>query len=143
MRISKDKYYLGVAEAILARSTCLRRKYGAVIVREDEIKSTGYNGSCRGEDNCIDAGYCAREVMNVPKGERYELCVAVHAEQNAILSAGREKTIGSTLYIVGKEVSTDEYANPNPCLICRRFIKNAGIVRVVGLFNNEITELEI
>lgn len=143
MRISKDEYYLGIAEAVLARSTCLRRKYGAVVVKEDSVKSTGYNGSCRGEDNCIDVGYCKRDKMNIPKGERYELCVAIHAEQNAIISAGRDNTIGATLYIVGKEVETGEYANPSPCLICRRFIKNAGITRVVGLVNGKATDLEI
>lgn len=143
MRISKDEYYLSIAEAILGRSTCLRRKYGAVIVRNDEIVSTGYNGSPRGEANCIDTGYCTRESMNVPKGERYELCVAVHAEANAIMSAGRSNTIGSTLYIVGKEVSTGKYANPNPCVMCRRLIKNAGIKKVIGFLDGEIIEIKV
>ena len=140
-RISKDRYYLNIAEVVLARSTCIRRKYGVVIVKNDEIISTGYNGSPRGDVNCIDVGYCNREKMKVPKGERYELWKAVHAEQNAIISAGRNKTIVSTLYIVGKEVRTGEYANPNPCLICRRFIKNAGIERIVGLVDNKVVEL--
>lgn len=141
MRISKDEYYLKIAEAVLERSTCLRRKYGAVIIKDDNVISTGYNGSPRGEVNCIDTGVCQRKAMNVPSGERYELCVAIHAEQNAIISAGRDKTIGATLYIVGKEAKTGEYANPNPCIMCRRFIKNAGIKRVVGLMNGKVKEL--
>jgi dCMP deaminase len=141
MRISKDEYYLKIAEAVLERSTCLRRKYGAVIIKDDNVISTGYNGSPRGEVNCIDTGVCQRKAMNVPSGERYELCVAIHAEQNAIISAGRDKTIGATLYIVGKEAKTGEYANPNPCIMCRRFIKNAGITRVVGLMKGKVTEL--
>lgn len=143
MRISKDEYYLGIAEAVLERSTCLRRKYGVIIVKDDEIISTGYNGSARGEENCIDTGICVRESLNVPAGERYELCVSLHAEQNAIMSAGRNKTMGSTLYIVGKEAKTGEYANPNPCMMCNRFIKNAGIEKVVGLLYGKVTELKI
>lgn len=131
-RISKDEYYLGIAEAVLERATCLRRKYGAVLVKNDEIVSTGYNGAPRGEDNCCDLGYCERERQNVPKGERYELCVSVHAEDNAITSAGRVKANGATLYIVGKEVSTGNYAEPSPCTMCRRKIVNAGVSRVVG-----------
>lgn len=141
MRISKDEYYLKIAEAVLERSTCLRRKYGAVIIKDDNVISTGYNGSPRGEVNCIDTGVCQRKAMNVPSGERYELCVALHAEQNAIMSAGRSNTIGATLYIVGKESKTGKYANPNPCIMCRRFIKNAGITRVVGLMKGKVTEL--
>lgn len=142
-RISKDEYYLGIAEAVLKRSTCLRRNYGAVLVKNDEIVSTGYNGSPRGEENCCDTGYCEREAQNVPKGERYELCVAIHAEDNAITSAGRDKAIGSTLYIVGREHGKDEYANPCPCMMCRRKIVNAGIKRVVGLFKNDDGTTEI
>lgn len=143
-RISKDEYYLGIAEAALARGTCLRRHYGAVIVKNDEVISTGYNGAPRGETNCCDTGICERDRLNVPKGERYELCVAVHAEQNAIISAPRDKMTGATMYIVGREVSNGKYANPAPCIMCRRFIKNAGIKRVVGLFDgNEIKDIEI
>lgn len=142
-RISKDEYYLGIAEAVLKRSTCLRRNYGAVLVKNDEIISTGYNGSARGEANCIDTGVCIRQELGVPSGERYELCVAVHAEQNAIISAGREKAIGSTLYIVGKEHGSEDYASPEPCKIRKRFIKNAGIVRVVGIRNGIVEDIEI
>lgn len=134
-RVSKDEYYLGIADAVLKRSTCLRRNYGAVLVKNDEIVSTGYNGSPRGENNCCDAGYCERESLGVAKGERYELCVAIHAEDNAITSAGRDKANGATLYIVGREHNTNEYANPCPCKMCRRKIVNAGVARVVGLFN--------
>ena len=141
-RISKDEYYIKIAEAVLERSTCLRRKYGAVLVKDDEIVSTGYNGSPRGEKNCCDIGYCEREAQGVPKGERYELCVAIHSEDNAITSAGRTKANGATLYIVGKNTADGSYANPSPCMMCRRKIVNAGIARVVGLFEDEdITEI--
>lgn len=143
-RISKDRYYLDIAKSVLERSTCLRRKYGAIIVNNDEIISTGYNGAPRGEQNCIDCGYCERERLNIPKGERYELCVAVHAEQNAIISAARRDMIGGTMYIVGQNVSDGTLANPSPCMICRRLILNSGITRVVGLFdNNEVKDIDI
>lgn len=139
-RPNKDAYYLKIAEAVLERSTCLRRKYGAVLVKDDEIVATGYNGAPRGERNCCDLEYCEREKQGVPKGERYELCVAIHAEDNAITSAGRAKANGATLYIVGKEAATGNYANPSPCMMCRRKIVNAGIKRVVGLFTDEMGE---
>lgn len=143
-RPSKDEYYIGIAEAVLARSTCLRRKYGSVLVKNDEIVSTGYNGSPRKEVNCIDTGHCEREDQGVPKGERYELCVAIHSEDNAITSAGREKALDATLYIVGKNTADGSYANPCPCMMCRRKIVNAGIKRVVGLFvDNETGNKEI
>lgn len=130
-RISKDEYYLRIAEAVLQRSTCLRRKYGAVIVQNDVIVSTGYNGSPRGMKNCCDTGLCEREKHNVPKGERYELCVAIHAEDNAISAAGRDKCLGSTLYICGMEMD-GSYAKPDPCLMCNRKILNSGISKVIG-----------
>lgn len=133
-RPSKDEYYLGIAEAVLERATCLRRKYGAVLVKDDQIVSTGYNGGARATVNCCDIGYCEREAQGVPKGERYELCVALHAEENAIIHAGREKALDSTLYIVGKNTADGSYASPAPCMMCRRKIVNAGIKRVVGLF---------
>ena len=131
-RPTKDEYYLKIAEVVLERSTCLRRRYGAVIVKNDEIISTGYNGSPRGVKNCCDTGVCQREEMGVPKGERYELCAAVHAEQNAIISAARADMQGATMYIVGKETD-GSYANPEPCLICEKMIINSGIKRVVGM----------
>ena len=142
-RISKDRYYLKIAEAVLERSTCLRRRYGAVIVKDDEVIATGYNGSPRGETNCIDAGFCNRDAYNVPKGERYELCSAVHAEQNACLSAARKDTIGATIYSVGREVRTWEYADPEPCLICRKMIKQMGIKRVVGFYKGQVVEFDV
>ena len=141
-RISKDEYYLGIAEAVSKRSTCIRRNYGAVVVNNDQIVSTGYNGSARGESNCCDTGYCEREKQQVPKGERYELCVAIHAEDNAITNAGRERTKGATLYIAGTEVATGALANPAPCLMCRRKIINAGIHRVVGLTANGPVDID-
>ena len=142
-RISKDMYYLGIAESVAQRSTCLRRKYGAVVVNNDEIVSTGYNGAPRGEINCNDCGYCERDAQNVPSGERYELCRSVHGEMNAIISASRSQMVGGTMYIVGIESKTGEYANPNPCTICRRLIKNAGIKRVVGLVGDHAVDLDI
>lgn len=136
-RIGKDEYYIGIAEKVLERSTCLRRKYGAVLVKDDEIVATGYNGSARGELNCCDTGYCEREEKGVAKGERYELCVAIHAEDNAITSAGRYRANGATLYIVGKNTSDNSLASPCPCMMCRRKIINAGVKRVVGLFEKD------
>ena len=102
-RISKVEYYLNIAEAVSARSTCLRRQYGAVIVKNDEIIATGYNGAPRGTSNCCELGGCWRDLHGVPHGERYEACRSVHAEQNAIISASRQEMIGSTLYLVGIE----------------------------------------
>lgn len=142
-RVSKDMYYLNIAETVLTRSTCLRRKYGAVIVNNDEIISTGYNGAPRGEQNCIDCGYCYREEHNIPKGQMYEACIAVHAEQNAIISAARKDMLGATIYIVGKEVSTGKYANTSPCLICRRMIRNAGIIKCIGLVDGKPQEISL
>lgn len=142
-RLTKDEYYLKVAEAILERSTCLRRRYGAIIVNNDEIISTGYNGAPRGELDCLALGTCKRERLNIPKGHRYELCVAVHAEQNAIISASRDRMLRSTIYIVGKEVSTGEYADPTHCLICRRMLKNAGIYHWVGMFTDGYRDIEL
>lgn len=142
-RISKDEYYLDMAKAVLKRSTCLRRNYGAVIVNNDEVISTGYNGAPRGEINCIDSGVCEREMLNIPKGERYELCVAVHAEQNAIISAPRDKMLGGTIYIAGMEVATGKDANPAPCLICRRMLKNAGITKCIGLVDGKPQEISL
>ena len=107
-RIDKENYYLDIAETVLERSTCMRRCYGAIIVKNDEIISTGYNGAPRGRKNCMDLGYCTREAMNVPSGERYELCRSVHAEMNAIISAARRDTLGATLYLAGREAKTGE-----------------------------------
>ncbi|MCI6836271.1 MAG: dCMP deaminase family protein [Eubacteriales bacterium] len=129
-RVSKKDYYLDIAAAVAKRSTCLRRQYGAVIVKNDEIVATGYNGAPRGEDNCCDVGVCWREAHGIPHGEQYEKCVAVHAECNAIISASRNEMLGSTLYLFGFE-NGKKLATPQPCLICSRLIKNAGIEKVV------------
>ncbi len=131
-RRSKILYYLDIADAAQARSTCLRRRFGAIIVKDDEIVSTGYNGAPRGRKNCTDMGYCARNRLNVPAGERYELCRSVHAEANAIISAARKDMIGGTLYLAGRDAVTGDY-NPQttPCAMCRRLIINAGIKQVV------------
>ena len=131
-RIDKENYYLDIAETVLERSTCLRRCYGAIIVKNDEIVSTGYNGAPRGRKNCMDLGYCTREAMNVPSGERYELCRSVHAEANAIISAARSQSIGATLYLAGRDAKTGELlSDATSCSMCRRLIINAGIERVV------------
>ena len=132
-RTSKDDYYLGIADSVLERSTCLRRKYGAIIVKADEIMSTGYNGAPRGRQNCSDIGGCMREKMNIPSGQRYELCRSVHAEQNAIISCSRQEMLGATLYLVGRDARTNEPLDgAESCSMCKRFIINAGIERVVS-----------
>ena len=137
-RIDKENYYLDIAETVLERSTCLRRRYGAIIVQHDEIVSTGYNGAPRGRKNCMDLGYCAREAMNVPSGQRYELCRSVHAEMNAIISAARRDAIGSTLYLAGREAKNGELLHDaTSCSMCRRLIINAGIERV-AIRNTEL-----
>ena len=131
-RIDKINYYLDIAETTLERSTCLRRKWGAVIVRDDEIISTGYNGAPRGRKNCSDLGTCIREELKIPRGERYELCRSVHAEQNAIISASRKYMMGATLYEVGVDAKTGEYVeNAMPCAMCKRFIINSGITKMI------------
>ena len=131
-RISKENYYLDIAATVLERSTCLRRCYGAIIVKNDEIISTGYNGAPRGRKNCADLGYCTREAMNIPSGERYELCRSVHAEANCIISAARRDTLGATLYMVCKNPRTGELIpHSTSCSMCRRLIINAGIEKVI------------
>ena len=127
-RISKRDYYLEIAKTVAKRSTCLRRQYGAVVVKDDRIIATGYNGSARGEANCCDVDYCWREAHNIPHGEQYEKCVAIHAEDNAITQAGLNAD-GATLYLAGFERGTPIVAKP--CLMCERKIKNAGIAMVV------------
>lgn len=129
-RPSKVKYYLDIAAAVAARSTCLRRQYGAVIVKNDMIISTGYNGSARGWINCCDLGECWRETNGIPHGEQYEKCKAVHAEANAIISASRLDMMGATLYLAGFE-DGKRIPNPKPCQMCERLIENAGIINVV------------
>ena len=128
-RLSKNDYFLEIAKVVAKRSTCLRRQYGAVVVKDDQIISTGYNGSACGELNCCDTGLCVREQLGVPHGERYELCIAVHAECNALIQAGRDAN-GAILYLAGFE-NGKEIDNPEPCLLCSRIIKNAHIASVI------------
>ena len=131
-RICKENYYLDIAETVLERATCLRRVYGAIIVKNDEIIATGYNGAPRGRANCVDLGYCSREAMRVPRGERYELCRSVHAEANAIISAARRDTVGGTLYLVGRDAQTGHLLpDATSCSMCRRLVINAGLEKVV------------
>ena len=131
-RIDKENYYLDIAGIVLERSTCMRKHYGAIIVQNDEIVSSGYNGAPRGRKNCGDLGYCAREAMKIPSGERYELCRSVHAEANAIVSAHRREVLGATLYMVCKDpASGDLIPGSTSCSMCRRLIINAGIAKVV------------
>jgi dCMP deaminase len=133
----KDDYYLDIAEAVARKSTCCRRAYGAIIVNEDEVIATGYNGSPRGCINCTEMG-CMREILGINKGDAYNLCTSVHAEQNALISASRKEMIGGTIYIVGLNrkpqlvLEQGIYADPSPCLLCHRMICNAGLVRAVG-----------
>ena len=131
-RIDKENYYLDIAQTVLERSTCLRRCYGAIIVQHDEIISTGYNGAPRGRQNCADLNYCTRAEMNIPSGQRYELCRSVHAEANAIISAARRDMLGATIYMVCRDPMTGQLIpDSTSCSMCRRLIINAGISRIV------------
>ena len=131
-RRDKVNYYLDLAEVVSCRSTCLRRRYGAVIVKNDQVISTGYVGAPRGRANCSDIGRCVRQEMHVPRGERYELCRSVHAEANAIIHDSRDEMIGATMYLTGVEMADGSYIkNANSCSMCKRMIINAGIEKVV------------
>lgn len=132
MRKDKINYYLDIAASVSERSTCLRRHYGCVIVKNDEIISTGYNGAPRGRKNCDDLVFCYREQMDIPRGERYELCRSVHAEQNAIISASRNELIDADLYMVGINAKTGEIEpKSTSCMMCKRVVINSGIKRVI------------
>ena len=131
MRISKDEYYLGIAEAVSRRSTCLRIHYGSVMVKHDRIISTGYNGSPTGAPNCDEIGECYRVKNNIPHFTRYETCESVHSEMNAIINASRPDMIDSTLYLVGKDALSETFLEADCCPMCRRAIINAGIKQVV------------
>jgi dCMP deaminase len=132
MRPSKANYYLSIALQVAQRGTCLRRNFGAVIVKDDQIISTGYTGAPRGERNCIDIGRCQREEKKIPSGERYELCRSVHAEMNAVIHASRSDMLGGTLYLSGFDYKTgSELIGFEPCLLCKRVIINAGLEYVV------------
>lgn len=127
-RISKDNYYLDIAQTVASRGTCLRRRYGALIVKNDVIISTGYAGAPRGRKNCSDLGFCMRESLGIPRGERYEMCRSVHAEQNAIIAASRDEMLKSVLYLVGIDCATGGLVSDACCCqMCKRLIINAGI----------------
>jgi len=131
-RVSKREYYLGIAEQVAIRSTCLRRNFGAVIVKNDQIVSTGYNGAPRKTEDCLSVGFCYRDKVGAKRGEKYELCRAVHAEANAIIHAARFDMLGGTLYVVGLDPATRERVeDAGCCRMCKRMIINAGIDTVV------------
>lgn len=137
-RVSKHNYYLDIAQTVSERSTCLRRRFGAIIVKNDVIVSTGYNGAPRGRKNCNELGSCYRDSLGIPKGERYELCRSVHAEANAIISASREQMLGATLYMCCTDPKTEEIiGGMNSCMMCKRQVINAGIERVI-IRNNKL-----
>ena len=131
-RVSKENYYLDIAQTVAERATCLRKKYGAIIVKNDTIVSTGYNGAPRGRKNCTDMGICMRDKLNIPRGERYEMCRSVHSEANAIIAASREQMLGSTLYMACIDGKTGELVGDTcSCMMCKRMVINAGIEKVV------------
>ncbi len=131
-RVSKHNYYLDIAQTVGERATCLRKKFGAIIVKNDVIVSTGYNGAPRGRKNCTDLGFCMRDKLNIPRGERYELCRSVHAEANAIIAASREQMLGATLYMACVDGKTGELVcDTCSCMMCKRMIINAGISTVI------------
>jgi len=132
MRPDWDNYFIEIAKVVSSRSTCLRRRFGAVIVKDRVIISTGYNGSPRGMPNCIDTGKCTRKELNIPSGERYELCEAVHAEQNAIVNGSPERMKDATIYIAGFN-EDGGFADATPCRLCNRMIRNAQITEIVYL----------
>ncbi len=132
MRVSKENYYLDIAQTVAERSTCLRKRYGAIIVKNDVILSTGYNGAPRGRKNCCDLGQCMRDKLNIPRGERYELCRSVHSEQNAIIAASRDQMLGATLYMACIDPADGSLVSgTSSCMMCKRVILNAGIAKVV------------
>jgi len=131
-RTNKTNYYLDIAQTVATRSTCLRKKYGAIIVKNDVIVSTGYNGAPRGRQNCCDMGHCLRQKMNIPQGERYEMCRAVHSEANALIAAPRELMLGATMYQTCIDGQTGELLGDiDSCQMCKKLIINAGLERVV------------
>jgi len=132
-RVSKDDYYLGIAGEVAKRSTCFRRSIGAIIVRDDQIVSTGYVGAPRKTKDSLTHGFCLRDRLAIPHGQRYELCRSVHAEQNAIINAARAgvSLLGGDMYIFGLDIATDKRIDAFPCFICKKMIINCGLRRVV------------
>lgn len=132
MRRDKINYYLDIAQMVAERGTCIRRNFGAIIVKNDEIISTGYTGAPRGRKNCSDLGTCIRNELNIPRGERYEMCRSVHAEANAIISARRSDMIGASLYLACLDAESGEiFGGTSSCAMCKRLVINAGIERVI------------
>lgn len=145
-RLSKHDYYLNIAKEVAQRGTCLRRRYGAVIIKDDQIISTGYVGAPRSAPNCIDIGVCHRQKLNVPKGQRYELCRSVHAEMNAIINAARAgvSVLGSRLYLYGEDLENNlQIVEAGPCVMCRRAIINAGIKEVIIKLPNNMKIVDV
>lgn len=131
-RVSKINYYLDIAQTVSERSTCLRKRFGAIIVKNDSIVSTGYNGAPRGRENCCDLRFCLREHLGIPRGERYEMCRSVHAEANAIIAAARENMIGSTLYMACTDPADGKViGGVCSCMMCKKMVINAGIEKVI------------
>lgn len=132
-RISKDRYYLNIAKEVAKRSTCFRRTIGAIILRDDQIISTGYVGAPRKTKDSFQHGFCLRDKLNIPHGQRYELCRSVHAEQNAIINAARAgvSVLGGDMYIYGEDFKTKKPINAFPCFICKKMIINCGLKRVI------------
>lgn len=133
MRPSKDDYYLGIAESVSQRATCLRRVFGAIIVKDDVIVSTGYNGAARGVKDCLEWGECLKDKVGAPSGKGYDYCLAVHAEENAIINAARNgaEVLNGVMYIFGREYRSSEVVEAMPCERCRRAIINSGITQVI------------
>lgn len=138
-RIDKPNYYLDIAETVATRATCLRKKYGSVIVKNDQIIATGYNGAPRGRKNCSDLGYCTKKkLLPDQRHGGYDACRSVHSEQNALISASREEMMGGTLYLVGYRTETHEYEKgAAPCMMCRKLMINAGLEKVIVRVNKE------
>ncbi len=131
-RVTKENYYLDIAQTVAERATCMRRHFGAIIVKDDVIVSTGYNGAPRGRKNCTDINFCIRDELEIPRGERYEMCRSVHAEANAIIAAPRDRMLGATLYLVCVNPKDDSlYPGTCSCMMCKRQVINAGIETVV------------
>lgn len=130
LRPEWDEYFIGIAKAVSTRATCMRRKYGAVITKDNIIVSTGYNGAPAGMKDCLEVGKCTRKELQIPHGERYELCHSVHAEANAIIRASADELRGATIYISGADDNTNECSS-EPCMMCKRMILNSRITKVV------------
>jgi dCMP deaminase len=134
MRPEKHDYYLNIAKEVARRGTCLRRRYGAVLVKDDQIISTGYVGSPRGAKNCTDIGTCHRKERDMPKGFGYELCRSVHAEMNALINAARSGVVvlGGRLYLYGEDLEdNNKIVEAGVCILCKRALINAGIIEVI------------